>query len=411
MTMDKNRVVVTGLGVVSPVGNNCTTFWDNLVEGRSGIRAADFVDERTASRIAGMAEDVVPDTMSPKELKRQSRFILFALEAANQAWAQSGLDMNHEDPYRCGVYLGTGIGGIQDIEENALKLHESGPRRVSPLLMIKGLSNMAAGTVAMQFGLQGPNACVVTACATGAQSIIAAANAIRLGQADVMLCGGTEATVIPYGLAAFSSLRALSTRNDAPEQASRPFDRDRDGFVLSEGAGVLVLESEAHARSRGAEILATLAGTAETSDAYHPVAPRPDGSGAAASMRLALQQAGIAPDQVDYCNAHGTSTRLNDVAESLAFLDVFGTDTPFVSSTKSIMGHLLGAAGVVESIACILTIRYNTIHPNINYDYPDPECPINVVGNTAREVLVDIALSNSLGFGGHNATLVFQTYK
>ncbi len=409
--MDKNRVVVTGLGVVSPVGNNCTTFWDNLVEGRSGIRAVDFVDERTASRIAGMAEDVVPDTMSPKELKRQSRFILFALEAANQAWAQSGLDMNHEDPYRCGVYLGTGIGGIQDIEENALKLHESGPRRVSPLLMIKGLSNMAAGTVAMQFGLQGPNACVVTACATGAQSIIAAANAIRLRQADVMLCGGTEATVIPYGLAAFSSLRALSTRNDAPEQASRPFDRDRDGFVLSEGAGVLVLESEAHARSRGAEILATLAGTAETSDAYHPVAPRPDGSGAAASMRLALQQAGIAPDQVDYCNAHGTSTRLNDVAESLAFLDVFGTDTPFVSSTKSIMGHLLGAAGVVESIACILTIRYNTIHPNINYDYPDPECPINVVGNTAREVLVDIALSNSLGFGGHNATLIFQTYK
>lgn len=409
--MDKNRVVVTGLGVVSPVGNNCTTFWDNLVEGRSGIRAADFVDERTASRIAGMAEDVVPDTMSPKELKRQSRFILFALEAANQAWAQSGLDMNHEDPYRCGVYLGTGIGGIQDIEENALKLHESGPRRVSPLLMIKGLSNMAAGTVAMQFGLQGPNACVVTACATGAQSIIAAANAIRLRQADVMLCGGTEATVIPYGLAAFSSLRALSTRNDAPEQASRPFDRDRDGFVLSEGAGVLVLESEAHARSRGAEILATLAGTAETSDAYHPVAPRPDGSGAAASMRLALQQAGIAPDQVDYCNAHGTSTRLNDVAESLAFLDVFGTETPFVSSTKSIIGHLLGAAGVVESIACILTIRYNTIHPNINYDYPDPECPINVVGNTAREVLVDIALSNSLGFGGHNATLIFQTYK
>ncbi|MGI6138338.1 MAG: beta-ketoacyl-ACP synthase II [Candidatus Hydrogenedentales bacterium] len=409
--MDKNRVVVTGLGVVSPVGNNCTTFWDNLVEGRSGIRAVDFVDERTASRIAGMAEDVVPDTMSPKELKRQSRFILFALEAANQAWAQSGLDMNHEDPYRCGVYLGTGIGGIQDIEENALKLHESGPRRVSPLLMIKGLSNMAAGTVAMQFGLQGPNACVVTACATGAQSIIAAANAIRLRQADVMLCGGTEATVIPYGLAAFSSLRALSTRNDAPEQASRPFDRDRDGFVLSEGAGVLVLESEAHARSRGAEILATLAGTAETSDAYHPVAPRPDGSGAAASMRLALQQAGIAPDQVDYCNAHGTSTRLNDVAESLAFLDVFGTETPFVSSTKSIIGHLLGAAGVVESIACILTIRYNTIHPNINYDYPDPECPINVVGNTAREVLVDIALSNSLGFGGHNATLIFQTYK
>lgn len=405
-----NRVVITGMGVVSPVGNTREAFWNSLVAGRSGIRAADFVDERTASRIAGIAEDVIPENVPSKEIKRQGRFILFALEAANQAWNQAGLDINTEDPYRCGAIIGTGIGGVQDIEENALRLHEGGPRRVSPLLMVKGLSNMAAGAVAIHFGLQGPNACIVTACATGAQSIAAAANTIRLGQADVMLTGGTEATIIPYGLAAFSAMRALSTRNDTPEKASRPFDRDRDGFVLSEGAGILVLESEAHARQRGAVILAELAGSAETCDAYHPVAPRPDGSGAAAAMRLALRQAGIAPENVDYCNAHGTSTKLNDVAESLAFLEVFGPAPPPVSSTKSMIGHLLGAAGAVEAVACVLTIRYNTIHPNINYDTPDPECPVNVVANMAREAKVDIAVSNSLGFGGHNATLVFKRY-
>lgn len=406
-----NRVVITGMGVVSPVGNTREAFWNSLVAGRSGIRAADFVDERTASRIAGIAEDVIPANVPSKEIKRQGRFILFALEAANQAWNQAGLDINTEDPYRCGALIGTGIGGVQDIEENALRLHEGGPRRVSPLLMVKGLSNMAAGAVGIHFGLQGPNACLVTACATGAQSIAAAANTIRLGQADVMLTGGTEATIIPYGLAAFSAMRALSTRNDAPEKASRPFDRDRDGFVLSEGAGILALESEAHARQRGAVILAELAGSAETCDAYHPVAPRPDGSGAAAAMRLALRQAGIAPEKVDYCNAHGTSTKLNDAAESLAFLEVFGPTPPPVSSTKSMIGHLLGAAGAVEAVACVLTIRYNTIHPNINYDTPDPECPVNVVANMAREAKVDIAMSNSLGFGGHNATLVFKRYE
>lgn len=406
-----NRVVITGMGVVSPVGNTVKEFWESLVAGRSGIRAVDFVDERTASRIAGVAADVTPANVPPKEMKRQGRFILFALEAANQAWNQSGLDMDKEDPFRCGALIGTGIGGVQEIEENALRLHEDGPRRVSPLMMIKGLSNMAAGAVGIHFGLKGPNACMVTACASGAQSIAAAANIIRLGQADVMLTGGTEATVIPYGLAAFSAMRALSTRNDAPEKASRPFDKDRDGFVLSEGAGILVLESEEHARQRGACILAELAGTGETCDAYHPVAPCPDGSGAAASMRLALRQAGIPPEKVGYCNAHGTSTKLNDAAESQAFLDVFGSALPPVSSTKSMIGHLLGAAGAVESVACVLTIRYNTIHPNINYETPDPECPVNVVANTAREAKVDIAVSNSLGFGGHNATLVFKRYE
>ena len=405
-----NRVVVTGMGVVSPVGNDVATYWDRLVAGCSGIRAVDFVDERTASRIAGMAADVAPDNMEGKELKRQSRYILFAMEAANQAWRASGLDIDREDPWRCGAVIGSGIGGVQDIEEGAVRLHEGGPRRVSPLIMVKGLSNMGPGVVAIHLGLKGPNSCITTACATGAQCMATAANMIRLGQADVMVAGGVEATVIPFGLAAFSAMRALSTRNDAPERASRPFDLDRDGFVLSEGAGIMVLESEAHARARGAEILAELAGAGETCDAYHVVAPRPDGSGCAASMRLALEQARVNPDEVGYCNAHGTSTKLNDAAESQAFLEVFGTTPPPVSSTKSMIGHLLGAAGAVEAVACVLTIRYNTIHPSINYDTPDPECPVNLVANTAREARVDVALSNSLGFGGHNATLVFRRY-
>lgn len=405
-----NRVVVTGLGVVSPVGNTVTAFWDHLVAGRSGIRAVDCVDERTAARIAGVAEDVTPANVEPKELKRQSRFILFALESANQAWEQSGLDISTEDPYRCGAIIGSGIGGVKDVEENSVVLHEQGPRRVSPFLMLRGLSNMAPGTVAIHLGLRGPNSCITTACATGAQCLASAANIIRLGQADVMLAGGAEATVIPYGLAAFSAMRALSTRNDAPERASRPFDRDRDGFVLAEGAGTLVLESEDHARRRGASILAELAGIGETCDAYHPVAPRPDGSGPAASMRLALEQARIRPEEVGYCNAHGTSTKLNDAAEAKAFLEVFGPAPPPVSSTKSMIGHLLGAAGAVEAAACVLTILHNTIHPNINYETPDPECPVNLVANTAREARVDVALSNSLGFGGHNATLVFRRY-
>lgn len=405
-----NRVVITGMGVVTPLGNDVATYWEGLVAGRSGIRAADFVDERTASRIAGISEDVSPDNMEGKELKRQSRFILFALEAANQAWRQAGVEIGREDPCRCGAIIGSGIGGVQDIEEGAVRLHDGGPRRVSPLIMVKGLSNMAPGVVAMHLGLQGPNSCIATACASGAQSIAAAANNIRLGIADVMVAGGVEATVIPFGLAAFSAMRALSTRNDAPEKASRPFDADRDGFVLSEGAGMLVLESEAHARQRGAEILAELAGAGETCDAYHPVAPRPDGSGCAASMRLALDQARVDPESVGYCNAHGTSTKLNDAAESKAFLEVFGAAPPPVSSTKSMIGHLLGAAGAVEAVACVLTIRYNTLHPSINYDTPDPECPVNLVANVARETAVDVVLSNSLGFGGHNATLVIRRY-
>lgn len=405
-----NRVVITGMGVVSPLGNDLETMWTNLLAGHSGIVHAEFADEKTASRIAGIAADAEPDNMDGKELKRQSRYILFAMEAANQAWRQSGIDIEKEDPYRCGAIIGSGIGGIEDVAEGAIRNHEAGPRRVSPMVMPKGLANMAAGVVAIHLGLQGPNKSVVTACASGAQSLVSGMDAIRQGYADVMVAGGSEAVLIPYGIAAFSALRALSTRNDEPKRASRPFDLDRDGFVMGEGAGVLVLESEEHAQKRGAVILGELASAAETCDAYHVVAPRPDGTGPARAMQLAIQRAGISPSEVDYCNAHGTSTKLNDAAESLALQQVFGESMPPVSSTKSMTGHLLGAAGAVEAIVCLLSIRDNKIHPNINYETPDPECPVNIVANSAKDIRVDVALSNSLGFGGHNATLVFRRY-
>ncbi len=404
-------IVVTGMGVVSPLGNDTETLWSNLVAGRSGIVPVPIACEKTASRIGGIADDVSPDNLSAKELKRQSRYMLFALEAANQAWRQSGMDISQENPWRCGAVIGTGIGGIEDIYEGAVRLHDGGPRRVSPMVMPKGLPNMGVGLVAMKLGLQGPNKAIATACASGAQSIADAAAIIRCGQADVMVAGGTEAALIPYGLAAFSSMRALSTRNDAPEQASRPFDIDRDGFVMGEGAGVLVLESEDHARKRGAAIIGVLAGAGETCDAYHVVAPRPDGSGPMASMQSALEQAGIAPADVDYCNAHGTSTKLNDVAEAAALQTVFAQQPPLTNATKSMIGHLLGAAGAVEAIVCLLSIRDNLLHPSVNYDTPDPECPVNIVKGEARETSVDVALSNSFGFGGHNATLVFRRWR
>ncbi len=405
------KVVITGTGVVTPVGNDVDTYWRALCAGQSGVRAVDFDTEGIPAKIAGIAPDVTPTGMEPKEVRRLSRFILFALEAADQAWAQSGLDIEHEDPYRCGVALGTGIGGIEDIYENSITMKERGARRVSPLFLPRGLTNMAAGQVAIRHGLQGVNKNIVTACAAGSQSIISGVESLRLGRADVMVVGGSESGVIPFGLAGFCSLRALSTkRNDTPTAASRPFDADRDGFVMGEGAGVLILESEAHAKARGAEILAQVAGVGESCDAYHVVAPRPDGSGPATAMRTALADAKIAPEKIDYCNAHGTSTKLNDVSESLALKQVFGAQTPPVSSTKSMIGHCLGAAGAVEAVACIQTLRTDCIHPNINYENPDPECNINIVVGDARQQKVEFALSNSLGFGGHNASLIFKRY-
>jgi len=406
------KVVVTGLGVVSPVGNDIKTFWDNLCAGKSGIRRIDCFDpSELAAQIAGIAEDVQPEGMDNKELRRMSRYSQFAIEASDQAWKQSGLDIDALDPYRCGVIVGSGIGGLNEINIDSVKMAEGGPRRVSPLMVPKGLVNMAAGLVAIHRGILGPNKCVVTACASGTHAIGDAANMIRLGKVDVVLAGGAEATIIPFGMAGFCAMRALSTRNDEPERASRPFDKDRDGFVMGEGAGMLVLESEEHARARGAEILGVVAGMGETCDAYHITAPRPDGSGVATAMNMGLREAGLNPEDIGYFNAHGTSTKLNDAGECKALHAVFGEKTPPTSSTKSMIGHLLGAAGGVEALACLLAIRDGILPPNINYETPDPDCQLDLVANEAREVKIAAAMSNSLGFGGHNASLILTKYE
>lgn len=406
------RVVITGMGVVSPLGNSLDQFWEGVVEGRSGVRRIEHWDTADYPvKIAGQAADVEPEGLGNKELRRYSRYTIFALEASLQALRQSGLDMDKENPYRCGILCGSGIGGIDVIYENSVTLAEKGPRRVNPLMVPTGIANMGAGLTAIQTGFRGPNSVIVTACATGAQSIGEAADKIRLGRADVMLAGGAEATVIPLGIAGFAAMRALSTSHaDAPERASRPFDRDRDGFVMGEGAGMMVLESEEHARARGAEILAEVASMGESCDAYHMAAPREGGECIAEAMKAALDAAQINPSEVDYFNAHGTSTKLNDATETAALKLVFGENMPPVSSTKSQMGHLLGAAGAVEGIACVLAIRKGVLPPNINYETPDPECDVNLVANASREADVAIAMSNSLGFGGHNATLIFRRY-
>ena len=407
-----NKVVITGMGVISPLGNDVDSFWTGLKAGRSGIRAIEHIDtEGLASRIGGMAEDAFPEGMQRKDLRRYSRYSLFGMVAADQAWAQSGLNVDNEDPFRCGVIVGSGIGGLEEINRDSVRMGKGGARNVSPLMIPVGLNNMCSGAIAIRLGLMGPNKPIVTACATGTQCIGDAADMIRLNKADVMLAGGAEATIIPFALAGFAAMNALSTRNDEPERASRPFDAERNGFVMGEGAGVVVLESEAHAKARGAEIIAEVAGIGETCDAHHITSPLPDGSGAAAAMRAGLQQAGLNPEEVDYFNAHGTSTKLNDAGESLALKQVFGEKQPLVSSTKSMTGHLLGAAGAIETLACLLAIRDGVIPPNINYENPDPDCDVNLVANEAREAKVAIAMSNSLGFGGHNGSIIFRRHE
>jgi len=406
------KVVVTGLGVVSPVGNDIDTFWKNICAGKSGIRAIDQFDTSDlTAKIAGIAEDVEIDGLDNKEMRRMSRYAQFAIFAAEQAWKQAGLDINKEDPYRCGTSVGSGIGGLNEINIDSVRMAEGGARRVSPLMVPKGLANMAAGAVAIHLGLLGPNKCVVTACASGTHSLGDAASLIQSGKADVMVAGGAEATVIPFGIAGFCAMKALSTRNDEPERASRPFDLDRNGFVMGEGAGIMVLESEEHAKARGAEILGVVAGMGDTCDAYHITAPRPDGSGVAAAMREALREAKLNPEDIGYFNAHGTSTKLNDAGECKALHVVFGEETPPTSSTKSMIGHLLGAAGGVEAVICILAMRDGILPPNINYDTPDPECQLNLVANTAIEKKVSAVMSNSLGFGGHNASIILTKYE
>ena len=407
------RVVVTGMGVVTPVGNTIDTFWDSLCNGRSGIGPItnfDTTDFKT--RIAGEVGDIVPEGFSTKDLGRQDDYSIFAVEAADQAWKDSGLDTLGDslDRDRCGVVVGSGIGGITTIQNEVIRLTEGGPRRVSPLMITKGVANMASGNVAIRLGLRGPNKSIVTACASANHCIGEGADLIRLGRADVMVVGGAEAAVCGFSIAGFAAMRATSMKNDDPETISRPFDADRSGFVMGEGSGIMVIESEEFAKARGANILAEVASLGESCDAYHMTAPLEDGSGGAKAMQNCLNQSELNSTDIDYFNAHGTSTKLNEPGETRALNAVFGPDMPLVTSTKSMTGHLLGAASAIEGISCVLSIRDGIIPPTINYETPDPDCIVNLVANEAREVEVNIAMSNSLGFGGHNAALILKRY-
>jgi len=410
----KRRVVVTGIGVVSPIGIGVKEFWENLVKGVSGvdrIKSFDPDEYNLTVKIAAEVKDFNPEEyMDKKEARKASRFIQFAIAAAKEALEDSGLLESKYDPYRVGVIIGTGIGGLKDIEEQTLILKEKGARKVSPFFIPYGISNMAGGLIAIRWGFKGPNYSVVSACATGNHSIGDAFRLIQKGDIDVAITGGTEAAITPLGVAGFAAMKALSTRNDEPQKASRPFDRDRDGFVMGEGAGILILEEYERAKARGAKIYAELVGYGATDDAYHITSPHECGEGAYECMRLALEDAGIRPEEVDYINAHGTSTPLNDKTETLAIKQLFGEYAYRlkISSNKSMIGHLLGAAAAVEAVATVKTIETGIIPPTINLENPDPECDLDYVPNKAVEYPVRVALSNAFGFGGTNATLVFK---
>jgi len=403
------RVVVTGVGVVSPVGVGADAMWDALVAGRSGIAPIEHFDaSEYSSRIAGYVGDFDPSAvLDPKEIRRLSRFQQFALVAADQAVRQSGLAVTEDNAEDVGVIVGSGIGGLGTMEEQHDILRQRGPSRISPFLVPMMITDLAAGLISIKYGAQGINYCPVSACSTANHAIGEAGEAIRRGTADVVIAGGLDAGVTELGVAGFCASRALSTRNDDPQGASRPFDAGRDGFVIGEGGAIVVLEELEHASARGAEILAELLGYGATADAYHITAPAPDGRGAKRAMRLSLAQAELQPDSVGYINAHGTSTPAGDIAETNAIKEVFGADAPPVSSTKSMTGHLLGGAGAIEAVACIMALRDRTLPPTINLTDPDPECDLDYVPNVAREGEVDVAMSNSFGFGGHNATLLF----
>ena len=406
------RVVVTGLGVVTSIGHNVDDFWAGLVAGRSGIRRVTLFDPSTfASQIGGEVRDWDPaQHMDPKEVRRNDRYTHFGFVAARQAVTDSGLETAKEDGDRIGVIIGSGIGGMHTYESQLKVLAERGPRKVSPFTIPALIGNMCAGLVAIEYGARGPNFGIVSACATGTHAIGEAAHVIRRNDADVMIAGGSEAAITPFAYASFCSMKAMSTCNDTPEKASRPFNRNRDGFIMGEGSGVLVLESLEHARARGARIYCELAGYAATSDAFHITQPDPDGKGLSLAMGRALAHAGVKPDQIDYINAHGTSTPYNDKFETLAIKKVFGDHARKVpvSSTKSMTGHLLGAAGGIESVICVKTLQTQTLAPTINLDDPDPECDLDYVPNVARNARVRTVLSNNLGFGGQNAAIIFR---
>jgi len=412
---NNRRVVITGMGAITPLGNDVETFWSNLKNGVSGIHTIESFDTSAYDcRIGGEVRGFDPKTVfkNPKDVRRTDRFAQLAMAAAKMAMADSAIEMANENPNRFGVLVSSGIGGLKTLEDQYTILLSKGPKRVSAFTIPMLISNMASGLISMEFGMRGPNMCIVTACATSNNAIGESWRMIKFGDADIFLAGGSEAAIIPIGLAGFGAMKALSTRNDDPEHASRPWDRDRDGFVIGEGAGVVVVEELERAKKRNAKIYCELVGYGLSADAYHMTAPPHDGGGAAHAMELALEHAQLSVDQVDYINAHATSTGLGDVAETRAIKTVFGDGAKSVSisSTKSMTGHLLGGAGAVEMAACALAIRDGVIPPTINLDHPDEECDLDFTPHKAREKKVSVALNNSFGFGGHNATLVVKEF-
>jgi 3-oxoacyl-[acyl-carrier-protein] synthase II len=415
MNFDR-RVVITGLGVITPVGNELDTFWQNLQNGVSGIAKITAMDTTGYDcQIGGEVRNFEPKDFfnNPKDVRRTDRYTHLAMAAAKMAMRDSGVDMEKVNRHRFGAIVSSGIGGLKTLEDQHSTLLNKGPSRVSAFTIPMLISNMASGLISMEFGLQGPNFCIVTACATSNNAIGESWRMIKFGDADIFLAGGAEASIIPIGLAGFSAMKALSTRNDEPERASRPFDRDRDGFVMGEGAGVVVVEELEHAKARGAKIYCELTGYGLSADAHHMTAPPPDGEGAVRAMRMALSHAKTTPEQVDYVNAHATSTGLGDICETRAIKTVFGEQASKVSisATKSMTGHLLGGAGAIETAACALAIRDSVIPPTINLENPDPECDLDYTANVAKQKKIKVALNNSFGFGGHNATLVIAEYQ
>ena len=412
--MSRRRVVITGLGAVTPTGNNVQEFWQGICAGKVGIGSITRFDAQGYKvKLAAEVKGFEPKKyMEPKQVRRMALFSQYAVAAAKEAFEDSGLDMKEEDAFRAGVIIGSGVGDLRQVELCYDRITQKGPGRALPLMVPMMISNMAAGNVSIELGLRGKCTDVVTACASGTHSIGDAFRAIQYGDADIMVAGGAESCICPTGVAGFDALTAL-TETDNPLKASVPFDKDRDGFVLGEGAGIVVLEELEHARARGAGIYAEVVGYGATADAYHITSPAEDGSGAAKAMSLAMEEAGVCPEEVEYINAHGTSTHHNDLFETRAIHLAFGAaaERVLVNSTKSMTGHLLGAAGAIEAVVCVLTIEKNRVHPTINRKEIDPDCDLDYVTDGARDVKVNVAMSNSFGFGGHNAVIVMRRYE
>ncbi len=413
----ERRVVITGIGVLSPIGNRLDTFWQNLIAGNSGIQVIDAIDTTEFDcKIGGQVNDFDPAPFftSPKDARRADRFTQLGVAGAKIALDDSGVDFDRTDRDRFGVMVGSGIGGLSTLEKQHGTLMNRGAARVSPFTIPMMIANIASGIISIDFDLRGPNMCIVTACATANHNIGEAWRMIKFDDADIFVAGGSEASITPMGMSGFGNMKALSTRNDAPTEASRPFDRDRDGFVMGEGAGVVVIEELEHAKKRGAHIYCELAGYGVSADAHHLTSPHPEGDGARRCMQMALKHGAFNPEQVDYVNAHGTSTGLGDICETKAIKKTFGDHAHqglVVSSTKSMTGHLLGAAGGVELAACVKALNEGVIPPTINLDNPDPQCDLDYVPKEAREKPIRSALSNSFGFGGHNASLLIKHFE